>query len=205
MAATPAGARLTEAHRLSQTSIGVRLSAEMLLLWSLVDTKQLDRTVPQWLAAAMALIQVRRIESVRLAASYLTAFRTLEAPAAVPFRPILATSLDTLAASTSLRVVGPISVKRAMAAGRSLARASEVASTNTARTAMRHALEGGRDTIAATVRADPSVRGFRRVTSGDACKFCTMLAGRGAVYSGATATFQAHDGCSCSAEPVYAN
>jgi len=181
------------------------VSAEMLLLWSLVDPKRLDQTVPQWLEAAMALIQVRRVESARLASNYLRAFQTIEAPTAAAFPALLATRMETLAVSTSLRVVGPISVKRAMMAGESLSRASEVAATNTSRAAMRHALEGGRDTITATVRADPAVRGFRRVTSGDACKFCTMLASRGAVYSGATATFQAHDGCSCSAEPVYAN
>jgi hypothetical protein len=175
----------------------------MLLLWSLVDPKRLDQTTPQWLEAAMALVQVRRVESARIAGNYLRAFRTVEAPLAPLVPPLLGVRLDTLAASTSLRVVGPISVKRAMAAGKPLAKASEVAATNTARAAMRHTLEGGRDTITATVRADPAVRGFRRVTSGDACKFCSMLAGRGAVYSADTARFAAHDGCSCSAEPVY--
>jgi hypothetical protein len=203
MAATLAGARLTEAHRLAQTGLGARVSAEMLLLWSLVDPKRLDQTVPAWLEAAMALIQVRRVESAQLAGNYLRVFRTLEAPTAPAFRPLLSPRLNTLATSTSLRVVGPISVKKAMTAGTPLSRASEIAANNTARAAMRHTLEGGRDTITATVQADPAVRGFRRVTSGSACKFCTMLAGRGAVYSASTARFAAHDGCSCSAEPVY--
>jgi len=47
------------------------------------------------------------------------------------------------------------------------------------------------------------VAGFRRVTSGSPCAFCSMLASRGAVYSRRGADFQAHDGCSCSPEPVW--
>lgn len=203
MAATLAGARLTEAHRLAQASLGAKVANELLLLWSLVDPKRLDATVPDWLDAALALMQVRRIESANLAGRYLTVFGTLEAPAAPTFPPLLATQLDLTAASTSLQVVGPGSIRRAMTAGTQLAKASETAGTNTARSAMRHVLDGGRDTITATVTADPSITGFRRVTSGGACKFCSMLAGRGAVYSARTARFESHDGCSCSAEPVY--
>ena len=45
--------------------------------------------------------------------------------------------------------------------------------------------------------------GYRRVTSGNACAFCSMLASRGAVYSQRGASFEAHDGCSCSPEPVW--
>jgi hypothetical protein len=37
-----------------------------------------------------------------------------------------------------------------------------------------------------------------------ACDFCEMLADRGAVYGEASADFEAHDHCSCSAEPVFA-
>lgn len=203
MAATLAGARLTEAHRLAQASLGAKVANELLMLWSLVDPKRLDRTVPDWLDAALALMQVRRIDSANLAGRYLTVFRTLEAPQAATFAPIVAARLDLTAASTSLRVVGPGSIRRAMTAGTQLAKASETAGTNTARAAMRHVLDGGRDTITATVTADPEVRGFRRVTSGSACDFCSMLAGRGAVYSARTARFESHDGCSCSAEPVY--
>lgn len=203
MAATLAGSRLTEAHRLAQASLGARVTRDLLLLWGLVDPNQLDATVPQWLEAALALIQVRRIESTRMAASYLQTFRLVEAPLAPPFAPVLGARLDPLAAATSMRVTGPISVKRAMVAGKPLAEAAEQAAVNTARAGMRHVLEGGRSTIVETVIADPSVDGFRRVTSGDACGFCAALARRGAVYSARTARFAAHDGCSCSAEPAY--
>lgn len=44
---------------------------------------------------------------------------------------------------------------------------------------------------------------YRRITSGTACAFCRMLAGRGAVYSENTGRFQAHDHCACTAEPDF--
>lgn len=203
MAATVAGARLTEAHRLAQASLGARATRELLLLWSLVDPKRLDDTVPAWLEAVIVLLQVRRVESANLAASYLTTFRLVEAPLAPAFSPVSGAALDVQAAATSMRVTGPVSIKRAMQAGRSLAEAADTARVNTARAGMRHVLEGGRSTITATTIADPAVQGFRRVTSGDACGFCSVLARRGAVYSASTARFAAHDGCSCSAEPAY--
>lgn len=59
-----------------------------------------------------------------------------------------------------------------------------------------------RDTILTNRRRDPSAVGWRRIASGD-CKFCRMLAGRGAVYSDATARFAAHGHCKCTAQPVF--
>lgn len=58
-----------------------------------------------------------------------------------------------------------------------------------------------RGTITASSVADPSARGWRRVGDGDSCPFCAMLLGRGAVYSEATAAFESHDNCGCSAAP----
>jgi hypothetical protein len=206
MAATLAGARLTEAHRLAQARIGVQTAAQMVTAWSLIDPNRLDNTTPDWLRVSLTFLQNQRNQSTQLAAAYLRAFRQLELGELVPpARILFAGSLDIAAATTSLTVTGPVSVKRAMTAGSDLAEAAQTARANTARSGMRHALGGGRDTITATVEADRFALGYRRVTSGGACDFCSMLAGRGAVYSGRTSKFDAHDGCSCSSEPVYAD
>jgi hypothetical protein len=45
--------------------------------------------------------------------------------------------------------------------------------------------------------------GWQRVASDNACAFCEMLAARGAVYSEESADFEAHDGCTCTVEPVW--
>lgn len=60
----------------------------------------------------------------------------------------------------------------------------------------------GRDTVRQSAIADPKAVGWQRVTAGG-CDFCQMLAGRGEVYSEATADFQSHDNCGCIAEPVF--
>ena len=60
-----------------------------------------------------------------------------------------------------------------------------------------------RDTITTNTTRDPSAHGWRRVASGSGCKFCRMLADRGAVYSGKSARFASHTHCHCSAEPAF--
>ena len=51
--------------------------------------------------------------------------------------------------------------------------------------------------------ADPAARGWQRVGDGNSCEFCSMLLGRGAVYTEATADFQSHDHCGCVAAPAF--
>jgi len=61
-----------------------------------------------------------------------------------------------------------------------------------------------RDTILTNRKKDPASVGWTRITRGPkSCKFCRMLADRGAVYKKATATFAAHDDCMCTAAPVF--
>lgn len=59
-----------------------------------------------------------------------------------------------------------------------------------------------RDTITTNRRRDPAAIGWQRVTAGG-CKFCRMLADRGAVYREATARFASHPNCHCGAHPVF--
>jgi hypothetical protein len=60
-----------------------------------------------------------------------------------------------------------------------------------------------RYTVTTSSIADPAAKGWRRVGDGKTCEFCSMLLGRGAVYTEATADFEAHDNCGCSAEPEF--
>lgn len=60
-----------------------------------------------------------------------------------------------------------------------------------------------RYTIAGSSVEDPAARGWKRVGDGSSCSFCSMLLGRGAVYTEATADFSSHDHCGCSAAPAW--
>lgn len=61
-----------------------------------------------------------------------------------------------------------------------------------------------RDTIITNRKQDPAAVGWKRITRGaKSCKFCRMLADKGAVYREATAHFAAHDDCQCTCAPVF--
>ena len=63
-----------------------------------------------------------------------------------------------------------------------------------------------RDTITSNLVSDDAAKGWQRVTSGGACRFCRMLASRGAVYrSESTGRFASHPGCHCAARPVWSD
>lgn len=62
---------------------------------------------------------------------------------------------------------------------------------------------GARETVRVSSVQDPAAKGWQRVTSGNSCDFCTMLAGRGAVYSEASVAFDTHDACHCDAVPAF--
>lgn len=67
----------------------------------------------------------------------------------------------------------------------------------------RRIADHSRYTVARNSVEDKAARGWRRVGSGTSCEFCSMLLGRGAVYTEATADFQSHDHCNCAAEPAF--
>lgn len=204
MAATAEAARLTEAHRLTQARLGVQVVAQVRAAWPLLDPQDLDRSVERWLRVVLPTIANSRRTSAALAANYLAAFRTLETGKMLAVTPMLGDAIDARAVTTSMTVTGPASIRSGLARGGRFAQVMEIAEASTARAAMRHALNGGRDTIERTVRADRSALGWARATSGKPCAFCAMLASRGPVYrSEGSGGFQAHDGCSCSLEPVY--
>ena len=203
MASTLAGRRLTEAHRLGQIRIGARTVQQILASWHILDPTNLDGTLERWLRVALSIISAQRHASASLSAGYLAAFRAAEG-ADGDFLPVLAGAFTRRGAATALTVTGPVAVKIASGRGELLDAAVEIGKTLSAGAAMRWALDGGRDTIFASVAADDQALGYARATSGAPCYFCAMLAGRGAVYkSEETASFEAHDHCSCEPEPIY--
>jgi hypothetical protein len=109
------------------------------------------------------------------------------------------------AARTSLIVTGPVNIKVKTKRARPVDAAQRDALVESSGAAMRHVIEGSRQATLAVVREDPATTRYMRVTDGDPCYFCAMLASRGPVYlNRTTASFRAHDHCACTAEPVFA-
>jgi hypothetical protein len=198
---------LAEHHRQEQASLAARVLQAVIPLWSLLDGSRLDATFVPWSSAVAQLITRHRGTSASLAASYL---RDARHEARIPGDPIVirAAPLDPPQLATSLRVTSTVAVKRSMLAGKSLDAAMNDAFVQSSGATTRHVLNAGRETVTASVQADPAIAGYERVVRPDStCKFCLMLAGRGAVYKSTQTAGQGqpfHDHCHCAIAAVYA-
>ncbi len=216
--ATPQGDTLTALHEQKQAQISAVLVGAMVKLWPIIQNDPSDRNVERWLAQVLAAIRFQRLRSATLAAQYVGAYRILELGTSVErFLPEIKGAINEEQVITSLMVTGPVRLRKELAA---LEKATmsiedmqnlEVGSQGAA---VRHTLNGARDTIDNAVEHDKMVRGFVRITDGDPCFFCAMLASRGPVYSEdsfeeSDPRFQGpgdhkcHDNCHCTLRPVY--
>jgi len=142
----------------------------------------------------------RRAISASLAAGYFEAFRRVEGAGGVASPVIVAFDERAIArARTSMQVTGYVTTERLRALKH--ADPSRVALVRVSGAVTRHVLDGGRETLMASVRDDRRARGWARVTSAEPCSFCAMLASRGPVYGERTGDFQSHDHCACNLEP----
>lgn len=204
MSLTAEADRITQSYRAAQTRVAALATVAMDQVWPLLDPTNVDGTSARWLVATQAIVQSRRTLSTRLAARYMVLHKQAElGPGAEPPPVQLAPPVENARLATSLLVTGPFAVREALAGGVSLAEAMDAARAQSAGAAIRHTLNGGRDTITATVQADRDAVGWFRRCRGDACAFCAMLASRGPVYKQETASFQPHDTCYCTPEPAY--
>lgn len=192
MATTTEGRRLTEQHRILQRRLAALTVAQMRQLWRLLDPENLPASSEDWLTATVAMIERNHAASAALSARYFVQFRQTEVRDGafqLPPAPIL----NREQATTSLTVTGISRVAE-----------GKTAVDTAAAAAVRLALNGGRGMLVDAVEADPVALGWIRVTDGDPCAFCALLASRGPTFkSRGSAGFQAHDSCACTAEPVY--
>ena len=206
MASTAEGARITDAKLAAQLAVARATQHSTALLWAVLDPADLDRTSDRWARAQLEVILAGRARSARTAVDYYRWYRLAEIGEApdLPDPPHTPDRGTLEAIRTSLHVTGPVRVKTAVAAGRSTTDAMRHGLAGVTNATQRHVLNAGRDTDLFLMDADPKVTRYARVTDGNACAFCGMLAGRGAVYlSDLTAGRKVHDGCGCGVEPVF--
>lgn len=199
MARTAAAAALTLSHQRLQRALSARVLAQLLRAWPAVDPSR-PATFDLFSDAATLLVRDGHRQSSGLAARYYAGFRVAEGLAdEVPAR--LAPVPTPERVSGLLRGAAVTGILRARAAGFGVAAERDQGWIRIAGQASGLVLGGGRSTLLELVGADPQVKGWQRVTAGEACAFCAMLASRGPVY-GDEGDFQAHDNCACSIEPT---
>lgn len=193
--------QVVAAYRKRSGRLVDRATLDLLRAWGLLDAARLDATFPAWVDAVTAVFSSRGQESRLLAQEFYDVLRiaggvggpkVISTPGPIP--------VSTFQADMKIKVL--IGVKDAMSAGRTVAEAMNAAFVNSTGRATKSVLDLGREEIIALGNTDAAVTRFSRVTSGG-CKFCRMLAGRGAVYYESTADFASHDHCKCSVVPNF--
>lgn len=191
-----------------QMAIRAALLRDVVRLWPALDRRRLAQTFPGWVQAMTLLVNNYRGQSSAAAASFYRAARAQALQSPTP------ASLVKLAPPAQ-----PEWVRRAFGfSGPGLLQRDTVqpgtALSTTLGTAARIVLDGGLTTVTDTVHADPAAVGYFRVTDGDPCAFCALLASRGIVYkresfrasnerftgSGAD---KVHNLCGCTLAPAF--
>jgi hypothetical protein len=216
MATTVAGNELTAQHRVAQLAIRARFLQEFLRLWPLMNTDDLDEAAAAWVGAVVDLVLRFRAASSTEALTYYSALRDAEIGEPLPVRDAYVNlgAPNLTAIQTSLLVTGPIGIKQRIARGMPVRQARTHAFTAAAGAASRHVLNGGRQLIVEAAERDPVTTYYARVTDGDPCAFCALLASRGAVYASESTAVRTtarskkrgpgkefHDDCGCGVEP----
>lgn len=209
MAVSGLGAQLTALHSDQQVALRASTIQQIIRLFPALDLSSLegvDRSWPALEAALQALIAQQHGTSAGLAINYYELFRAAEGVAGAS-TPVLAEALPAEQVGISLKVTGPYTAKHLIAVGD-----PQVASKTMsllAGAASRLVADGGRSTLIRSAERDRRAIGYARVTRGNSCAFCRMLASRGFAYrSERTAKFAAngqkyHDLCDCQVEIAY--
>ena len=203
MARTPEGKLLTDLHRRQQLALRASVVRDVLKIWPAWQPKD-PASYRSFEAAMVMLVQSRSVQSASLAARYYEMFRAADAPGSTRSLAVaLAAARDEAEIRAAVSSTARAGVYKALGAGQPFEAAMRNGLVRVSGAVSREVLNGGRDTILDEVQRDTRTQGWARVTGGDPCAFCAMLASRGPAYREESVDFQAHDHCDCGAEPVY--
>lgn len=202
MASTVVGRALTEAHRLGQLRVRARVLRAVVAAWPLYQLDDPEGTWERFEEILLAIITGQAPVSAAMSANYYRAFRHAEG-ALGSATPVVASTPPAAELIRSLRYVGLVNTRKLLDA-----RVPDAAArtfVNVAGDTSRFVMNAGRDTIDGSVAADTRALGWARVTDGNPCAFCRMLASRGPVYTSKerAAGRKWHRKCGCTAEPIF--
>lgn len=208
MSRTLEGARLTEEYRTQLRAQAARVAKVLTAAWTGVDPSALDQSMRRVLPQAAVAITGGQGRAAQL--SYIYLRRYIAAELGVGLDVIELPDFDpnvagrTLLGNSVPEMVGfePIYAKRAIARGASAEEAVAMSLRHLQMTGRSELYRVAREQVITAANTTDYIDRYQRIASPTACKFCRMLAGRGAVYRLETAGFRAHGNCGCTAEPV---
>lgn len=215
---SPAATALTNSHRRELTVVASVTASQVTPTVRGANPADIDAWWNTVATTLTGIVAQGFASTAILASRYLVAHAAIEG---AEVEPVLVDP-ETDQIEAALRITGPVAFKTQLRNSGSTEAALRIMTRRTTASATRLALLGARQTSMATVDRAPQIVGFRRVTAPNPCKFCKMLADRGAVFKTSdSAAFVVgrggqprgsrrigqsyHDNCRCSVEPVYEN
>lgn len=195
--------------RRAQLRIRARYLSEFMRLWPVLNRASTSADVDRWLRVNVALVRRWQAPSRALAMEFYRSqhMAQLGRPASLKTVP----EMPTEQIVRGLAERGPGVLRRLKVTGLEDLIAEERAQTAAAGKGGKLVLAGGRDAL----KAQQAV-GYMRVTDGDPCSFCAMVASRGALYSSegtagrdtndsfvGDGLHKYHDHCGCTALPIF--
>lgn len=206
MARTAEGAALTQQHRSEQLAVRASMLQDLQALWRTVNPVDLARTIGPFAEAAAVTVRSRHQESAQLGRRYFRDFRIADGIGQAEQLPDEVSAPPVRIAEGLLRGAALKGIIEARRSGFSPGAAAREGFVRTSGQATSLTLNGGRNTVRAGVSSDREALGWIRITSGQPCHFCAIVASRAEtdLYSTAkTADFMPHDHCVCTIEPMY--
>jgi hypothetical protein len=179
MSVTEESLALTEALRQSQVQVRAGVMADVAGLVAMLDFDDITRSWPALEAELIATTQFRRRQSETTAQMFYRMIREAEGVPGVP-TVRAADPLDVAQLVRNLRVVGAGTAGQGVAEGWTTVRQTTASRIEGEIT--RNAENGGRFSTINSANADKECIGWLRITDGNPCAFCRMLASRGPVY-----------------------
>ena len=194
-------AQLTAEQQTHQLGLRAGVLVQLQKLWPMFRPADFS-TFDDFTQVAGGIVLAGNRKSADIASDYLSRMAQTET-GSIGMPPVVAPAPSLRVIATNLRANGLLGTLNALRAGQTPADAAANGWVRTAGMASSFVLHGGRDTVMATVKADPRIVRWRRVSMGRPCDFCAMLISRGAVYKQRTVDFRTHDHCACIPQPEY--
>lgn len=183
-----------------RTELGLVTAAASVEFAQLVASTPSDRVVSLLFEAAPAIVSAYTPASAALGLDW---YDELRDAAKVPsqFRPLAVTPLREEYLATT--VAWATEALRGADTAEDVEREIDAAMELLMPRLEREIAAAMRETVVDNTDRDPDAVGWQRYARPGACKFCTMLVGRGAVFTESTARFAAHRNCHCVAGPSW--
>lgn len=202
-ASLAAQAALVTRFYASQSFLAASSIRDVLAIWSQLNFQDVRSSWPALRTALSSLIRDRFRQSVAEGADY---YRQARQAAEVPgeahiIEPELP-SADLI--DGTLDSTGPWGMLGKIKQGQQVTQAADNSGVRLAGASSRLIQNGARQVVLHSVDGDAEAVGWMRVTQGNPCAWCSMLASRGVSYkTKASAGFEAHEHCNCKPMAVF--